>query len=199
MRLRDRLNLDSAEAIGHVIGMIAVFVGVAGLIISIALATEFSIQQNALSDLGDPARDLAYLFNGTAIVTGLLAAIFFAILTRRLENQYQRIGMAVMVVASISLAGVGVFSIGHVLHVLFAVGFFLGLTLGILITGIGDRQSGRPRRAMVAFNLVVLHLLAWGFGYLTLEGVALPETVGALIFGIWILLLVIQRGRDLPP
>lgn len=197
MGLRDRLNHDSAEAIGHVIGMIAVFVGVAGLVLSIALATDFSIQDNALSELGEGDRELAWLFNGTTILAGALAAIFFAILIDRVKNRYQRTGMAIMAIAGVSLAGIGLFPIGHPLHLPVAVIYFVALSLGILMTGYGDRQRDRPLRAMVAFNLVLLHAIAWLFSYLTLEGIALPETVGALIYGIWIILIVIQRGRDL--
>ncbi len=198
MDLRDRLDLDSAEAIGHVIGMIAVFVGVAGLILSIALTTDFSIQDDALSDLGDADQELSWLFNGTVIVAGGLSAIFFTILSNRMNDPYQRAGMVLNAIAGISLLGVGVFPIGHPLHLPVSVLFFIALTLGILVTGYGDRQGARPRRAIVAFNLVLLHVIAWIFGYLMLDGVALPELVGALTFSIWIVLLIIQRGEDLP-
>lgn len=198
MEWRDRLDLDSAEAIGHVVGMIAVFVGVAGLILSIALTTEFSIQNDALSDLGATEQELSWLFNGTLIVAGGLSAIFFGILSTRIENPYQRAGMVLNAIAGVALLGVGVFPIDHPLHLPVSVLFLIALTLGILVTGYGDRQGTRPRRAIVAFNLVLLHVIAWIFGSLMLDGVALPETVGALVFGIWILLLIIQRGEDLP-
>lgn len=193
-----RLDLDSVEAIGHVIGMIAVFVGITGLMLSIGLADDFSIQQDALSDLGDPETDLAWLFNVPVIIAGILAAIFYASLIERFDHRYQRVGTAIMGLSGLALAAVGAFPLGHALHVPVAVVFFVGLTVGILVTAVGDRATGKPMRARVAVNLVGLHILAWAFGWWTLEGIALPELVGALVYAIWTVLLIVQRGRDLP-
>lgn len=198
MELRRRLDLESVEAIGHVLGVVAVFVGITGLMLSIGIAEDFSVRQDALSDLGDPAYEFAWVFNLPLVIAGSLAAIFFATLINRFDHQLQRAGAALMSISGIALAAVGLFPLGHVLHVPVAVLFFVGLTLGILIAGLGDRQEGRGRRAKVAFNLVLLHLLVWGFGVVTLEGIALPELVGALLYAIWILLLIVQRGRELP-
>lgn len=198
MRQRGQFDLDSVEAVGHVIGMIAVFVGVAGVILSMGLAEDFSVRTGALSDLGDPDRGLSWLFNWSLMLTGALATAFFATLINRFDNRYQRVGTAVLTVASASLLAVGIFPIGHAFHLPVSASFFITLTLGVLISGIGDHQVGRIRRSRVAFNLVLLHVIAWAFAYYALDGVALPELVGALVFAIWIILLVIQRGRDLP-
>lgn len=197
MEVRGRLDLDSIEAVGHVIGVIAVFVGIAGLVLSVGLAEDFSIQQGALSDLGATDHELAWLFNGTLILAGALAAVFFASLIDRFDNRFQRIGTALNAVAGVLLLAVGVFPLGHALHAPVAIGFFLALSTGILITGYGDWQAGRPRRARVALNLVLLHALAWVFGIMMLEGIALPELVGALVYAIWVIILVVQRGREL--
>lgn len=198
MHLRGRLDLHSIEAVGHVIGMMAVFTGVAGLIISIGLAVDFSVQQNALSDLGVADGTVAWLFNGTLVVSGALAAVFFGTLVDRFENRYQRIGGVLLALAGLSLLAAGLFPSGHALHLPASVAFFVAITAGILVGGYGDREHGRSRRATIAFNLVLLHVIAWVFGALTLDGSALPALVGGLVYAIWIILLVIQRGRDLP-
>lgn len=198
MEVRRRLDLDSVEAVGHVLGVIAVFVGITGLMLSIGLAEGFSVREDALSELGEPGYEFAWLFNVPITIAGVLAAVFFATLIDRVEARLQRAGMAVMSVAGLALGAVGLFPLGHPLHGPVAIGFFIGLTLGMMLTGLGDRQVGRSRRAKVAFNLVGLHLLAWAFGLTMLEGIALPELVGALAYAIWTLLLVVQRGRDLP-
>ncbi len=198
MDLLRGLDNVSIEAIGHVVGLFAVFVGIAGLMLSIGLADGFSITADSLSSLGTPEHGVAFLFNGTMIITGTLATVFFATLINRFSHQAQRIGTTIMMIASISLAAIGVFPTDHVLHVPVAVLFFVGISVGILITAYGDQQAGRHKRARVALNLILLHVVAWIFGVVTLDGIALPELVGALIYAIWVMLLVVQRGRDIP-
>lgn len=198
MRLRDRIGLDPVESIGHVIGMAAVVVATAGIALSIALAEGFSLQRQALSDLGAPGAPTAWLFNGTLAVAGILAAAFCASLLGRLRNVYQRAGVAALGVASLSLIAVGAFPTGHALHLPAAAGFFVGVTLGLALVGYGDHVGGRPGRSRIALNLALLHVVAWSFAYLTLPGVALPELVGGVALAIWIVVMVIQRGRGLP-
>lgn len=198
MNARGRLDLDAVEAVGHVIGVIAIVGGISGLMLSIGLADDFSIQQDALSELGADDHDTAWLFNTTMIITGILATAFFGALINRLDDGYQRIGTAIMGLAGLGLAGVGLFPLGHGLHVPAAAIFFGGLSIGILVTAYGDHRTGHHRRARVALNLVLLHAVAWIFGIITLEGVALPELVGGLVYGIWVIILIVQRGRELP-
>lgn len=186
---------DAIESIGHVVGIAAVIVAIAGLALSIGIAEDFSLQDNALSDLGDPGVDAAWLFNGTAVLGGLLATIFFMTLIRRLNNVYQRIGVGLFGLAGVSLIGVGLFPLGQPLHLPASAGFFLCVTIGLIVVGYGDRQMGRERRSKIAWNLALLHIIAWAFAYMALEGVALPELVGVAVYGIWILITVVQRGR----
>ncbi len=189
---------DAIESIGHVLGIAGVIVAIAGLALSIGLAQDFSLQENALSDLGGPDVDAPWIFNATVIIGGVFASIFFLTLIRRLSNRYQQIGVGLFLIASLSLVGVGLFPIDHDLHLGMAFGFFLGITLGLIVVGYGDREVGLERRSKIAWNLALLHIIAWSFAYMALDGVALPELVGVVAYGIWILITIIQRGRILP-
>lgn len=193
-----RIDTEAVESIGHVIGMAAVIVGIAGLALSIGLAEDFSLQADNLSDLGDPATDLDWLFNGTIILAGVLSTVFFLTLTGRLPKGSQRLGVGIFAVSGAMLTGIGIFPAGHPLHLPLAGGFFVGVTVGLVAVGYGDRQAGRERRSKISWNLALLHVVAWSFAYVALEGVALPELVGVACFAIWILIVVIQRGRILP-
>lgn len=198
MGARLRIDADAVESIGHVAGVIAVIVGLAGVGLAIVLADGFSLREQALSELGEPGATTEWLFNGTLLVAGVLAAVFCASLLPKLRQPFQRAGVALLGLAGIALAGIGVFPMGHVLHLPVAVAFFVSLTVGLVVAGYGDREHGRARRSRVSFNLALLHILAWSFAYVTLDGIALPELVGGLIFGVWIVIVVIQRGRELP-
>lgn len=193
-----RVDTEAIESIGHVIGIAAVIVGIAGLALSIGLAEDFSLQANNLSDLGDPATALDWLFNGTIILAGVLSTAFFLALTGRLPEGTQRIGVGIFALSGAMLTGVGIFPTGHPLHMPLAGGFFAGVTIGLVVVGYGDRKAGRARRSKISWNLALLHVVAWSFAYVALEGVALPELVGVACYAIWILIVVIQRGRILP-
>lgn len=193
-----RLDADAIESVGHVAGIVAVIVGLAGVGLAIVLADGFSLRDQALSELGEPGASTEWLFNGTLLVAGVLSAVFCVSLLPRLTHARHRGGIAMLGLAGVALAGVGLFPAGSPLHLPFAVAFFSLLTLGLVVTGVADREFGRPMRSRVSLNLALLHVLAWAFAYLTLEGIALPELVGGLTFAVWIVIVVIQRGRDLP-
>lgn len=195
---RFKLDDEAVESLGHVAGVIATVVGLAGVALAIVLAEGFSLREQALSELGQAGASTAWLFNGTLVVAGLLATLFCASLVARLGHTFQRAGVALIGLSGLSLAGIGAFPMGHPLHRPLAIAFFVLLTIGLVVTGYGDREFGRPRRSRVSLNLAIMHVLAWSFAYVTLEGVALPELVGGVIFGVWILIVVIQRGRDIP-
>ncbi len=198
MEPRLRLDGDAVESIGHVAGAIAVLVGLSGLALAIVLTEGFSLREQALSELGRPGANTAFLFNGSLVLAGSLAAVFCLSLIAKLNHGAQRAGVGLLALAGIALACVGLFPMGHALHGPVAVGFFLLLTLGLLVTGYGDREFGRPGRSRVSLNLAVLHVLAWSFAFVALEGIALPELVGGVVYALWIVIVIIQRGRDLP-
>lgn len=197
MDLWERIDTGPIEAVGHVFGIAAVLVATAGLVLSIAFTDQFRLQEHALSDLGAPSADAAWLFNGTVILAGLLALVFCLSIWRQIASRYQRGGVALFALSAVGAIGVGVFPLGHTLHVPAAVMFFVGVTTGLLVSGYADWINDRPRRARVFINLGVLHILAWAFAWWALEGVALPELVGIAAFGLWIIVMVIQRGRVL--
>ncbi|MFP4628470.1 MAG: DUF998 domain-containing protein [Halobacteriales archaeon] len=197
MELRTALDAEAVEALGHVAGIVAAIVGLAGVAMSVVLADGFSPREQALSELGQAGAATAWLFNGSLAVAGTLGAVFAASLLFRLAHPMQRLGVGILGLAALGLAGVGVFPMGEPLHLPAAALFFVGLTVGLVVVGLGDREAGRPMRSRVSLNLAFLHLLAWAFGYATLGGVALPELVGGIVFALWIVIVVIQRGRDL--
>lgn len=198
MEPRLRLDGDAIESIGHVAGAIAVLVGLSGLALAIVLTDTFSLREQALSELGRPGANTALLFNGSLVLSGVLAAAFCASLVAKLNHVAQRAGVGLLALAGLALAGVGLFPMGHALHGPVAVGFFVLLTLGLLVSGYGDREFDRPGRSRVSLNLAVLHVLAWSFAIVALEGIALPELVGGVVYALWIVIVIIQRGRDLP-
>lgn len=193
-----RPDANAIEAIGHVVGMLAVITGTAGLVISIALGVGFSLETDSLSQLAEPASNVSVLFAISLFVTGVLLAIFFATMAPQLPNMRQRQGAGLIGLAGIALAGAAVIPPAQFLHRPLFLGVFLLVTAGLILFGLGDRQAGRPSRSKIALNMAVLHVLAWSFAYVTLDGIALAQVVGFVVLFVWIIILVTQRGRQLP-
>ncbi|MBI4181784.1 MAG: DUF998 domain-containing protein [Candidatus Aenigmarchaeota archaeon] len=150
-------------------GVAAPCLAVAAILAAIVLAPSFHWTQNWLSDLGGtvvpPVRPLAgtpltaAIFNGSLMISGLLAGMF----ARRLLVQERllptRVGAALLLAAAVLLAGVGAFPepAGPV-HYALSVGFFLLSFLAMIALGGAAWISGKRRLALLtgALGLVAL-------------------------------------------
>ncbi len=158
------------------------------------LAPEFSWASNALSDLGAPGAETAWLFNGGLVLAGLLGLPFATALARTARNRIGLLAAGFVVLTLALLAGVGVFPSGHPFHLPVAAGFYLVATLTLWTAGTGDVLAGETRFGLLAIwlaNIQVLQWLAWVTGIRVGPGLAVPEAIGAALFAAW----VIARGR----
>lgn len=161
----------------------------------------FSWANDALSNLGElPVGEsitLSFLtgapefvlFNGGLILTGLVGLPFAWRLWTDAENAFHRLGAVEFAGALIALALIGVFHIPRDPHGAVAITHYL---LGIVFMwtyGTGSVLAGRPRWGLLTIWLGIFHLLAWLVWAAALTGpipgLAIPETVGAAVFGGW--------------
>jgi hypothetical membrane protein len=95
----------------------------------------------------------------------------------------RRIGAVIVAVALVDLALIGVFPTPHGLHGTVSVVFFVGVTLGLIIWGIGDILADRRGRGGVIATAGLFHGVFWVVWFSSIvpyEGVAIPEFVGAV-------------------
>lgn len=171
-------------------GPAAVGIALAGIVASTLLAPWFSWTGNALSDLGARGEATAPLFNWSLIVAGVLGLPFAWRVWRAAETLLRRVGVLVLGASLVSLALVGVFPLPTEPHGPVAVAFFLLFTYGLFLHGSGDVLAGYTRRGLVAIWLGVAHPTAWLLSLVAgLDGIAIPEFAGALVFAAWVLLL----------
>ena len=161
----------------------ATAVAFGAILTSTALAPWFSWTGNALSDLGHHDRATANLFNGGLIVAGLVGATFPLWLVFDTEGLLCRLGAAVVAATLVDLALIGVFPTPHDLHGTVSVAFFVGVTLGLVVWGVGDIAADHRPRGVAIASTGFFHATLWVVWFssaVPYEGVAVPEFVGAV-------------------
>lgn len=163
------------------------FVAILG---SAVITPDFSWAGSALSDLGAPGAETAWLFNWGLILAGLLGAPFAAALALGARTRLDWLVALVLALTLALLSGVGLFPDGHPYHLPVAAGFYLGVTVVLWLDGTARVLSGASRFGLATIWLANVHLLqwlAWATGLRVGPGLAIPETVGAALFAVWVL------------
>jgi len=163
------------------------------IVLATLLSPSFSWTGNALSNLGaqtDVATPVTILvFNGGLVTGGIVGVAFALALYWGSRHVLERVGAVVYAISVLAMAGVGVFPQDQPLHFPMAAGFYLLFTLAFWCYGVGNVRAGQRTRGAVTILLGVVHLLVWvgwvQFVGLLGSGLAIPEIIGALIFGGW--------------
>jgi hypothetical membrane protein len=174
------------------------------ILASTVLEKSFSWNKNALSDIG--VSQLSWLFNSALIVGGLLNLLFALGLSNYLgKTRWLKMGVSLIVVSSISLALVGVFTEDYsFIHALVALGYLLLAPSGLICIGWGEKNH---RIGKVSFVLGITALLAiLGLPIITFVaklqvGFAVPEFFESLVLSIWtfwVSLKLIQNKINTP-
>jgi hypothetical membrane protein len=162
----------------------ATVVAFGAILTATTVAPWFSWTENALSDLGHHERATANLFNGGLIAAGFVGAVFPLWLAFDKDGFLRRLGAVVVAVTLIDLALIGFFPTPHDLHGTVSVVFFVGVTLGLIVWGIGDIRDDRRLRGGTIAATGFFHGVFWVVWFSSIvpyEGVAIPEFVGAVV------------------
>lgn len=169
-------------------GIIASTLPLITIYASTVLEKSFSWSKNALSDIG--VSHTAWLFNSTLIVGGILNLLFAIGLRNYLgKTKWLKIGVTLLIVSSISLSLVGVFTENYnIIHALVALGYLLLAPLGLICIG---RVEERKQFGKVSLVSGIIGLLAiFGIPIITFVanlqiGFAIPEFAESLVLSIW--------------
>jgi hypothetical membrane protein len=163
--------------------VVATIVAFGAILTTTTVAPWFSWTGNALSDLGHHERATSNIFNGGLIVAGLIGAAFPLWLTFEADGVLRRLGAAIVAVTLVDLALIGFFPTPHDLHGTVSVVFFVGVTLGLIVWGIGDIRDDRRLRGGTVAATGFFHGVFWVVWFSSIipyDGVAIPEFVGAV-------------------
>jgi hypothetical membrane protein len=158
------------------------------ILASTVLEESFSWNRNALSDIG--VSHLAWLFNGALVIGGLLNLLFAVGLRSFIDKiVLLKMGVSLIMVSSISLTLVGVFTENYSsIHVLVALGYLLLTPLGLICIG-GREMSLQIGKVSLVLGISAL-LTILGLPIITFVanlqmGFAVPEFMESLVLSIW--------------
>lgn len=175
--------------------LIAVTVTVGCILLAAVLSPEFAWRENALSNLGVTWTDAgtsttAVLFNG-GLVTGGTIGVMVTVSALRWSTRRDDQTVLALAGAALALMGlVGVFQQGEMLHFPVAIGFFLLVSLTLWVDGGLLYRAGWRRRGLVVAAAGTANIAVWVVWFAAVEnpseGLAIPELVGAVVFGGWL-------------
>ena len=187
--------MESTERYCAAAGVVSVALTLAAIAGAVVAAPSFTLADNALSDLGQPGNAAAtpvttLLFDGGLIAGGVVGLPFAAVLWRGERHWLARSAAVPFVGALLGMAGVGLFPAGQPLHVPAALTLYLGSMVAMGLDGLGTARSDLSRRAAGTFGLLALHVSGWWWwargGPVLRPGLAIPELLGAGVFGAWV-------------
>jgi hypothetical membrane protein len=159
------------------------------------LSSWFSWNTNALSEMG--LGEQAALFNSAMLIGGALNLLFAVGLRQYLnEERWTLAGVVLIIVSSVSLALVGVFTINYlVMHGIAAFGYFVLAPAGFFLIGLGTKE--RPIKNLsfacgivALFAILVLPVLILALPFRV--GFAVPELIESLVISCWTLPMSIR-------
>jgi hypothetical membrane protein len=176
-------------------GALAAVVTIGCTLVATLVSPSFAWRENALSNLGVTATDAGttltvVLFNGGLIVGGLLGLVFCALLYRVASGRVHRTVAGLLSLTLVLMALVGVFPQGTAPHFPVASGFYLMITISLWVDALAWRTAGNGEwavRSALAGSTNILMWLVWVAAG-TPWGLAVPEIIGAVIFGTWVTL-----------
>ncbi len=180
--------MNRSRTIPELSGLSAPIVTFGAILVATLISPNFSWTRNALSDLGAAGASTAWLFNGGLILGAILALPFIWGLWTRRENKFDSVGTAVLLISLVAMGFVGVFTEGTDLHFPMALTFYAGLTYALFFLGSGRIVADERMLGLGSIWLAVIHItswILWAAGIRLGSGLAIPESVGALILIVW--------------
>ncbi len=177
--------------LASILGVLAGVWSVTSILIAISVSPWFNWISNALSDLG--VSSAALIFNQGLIVSGFFAFIFALSHFKSVRSSIGgRVGTGFLVLASISLIGIGVFTEDYSPHhFVFSVLFFVFVLFAFLSYGAGCLFEMKCRWLglyCIVFGLI--GVVAWALP--VWSGVAIPEAITAFPAAFFISVLGVR-------
>ncbi len=180
-------------------GLIAPIISLSSILISVVMIADFSWQANDLSDMGVSATP--NLFNAGLIVTGVLSGIFALGVAHWIgSDRSAHIGSAALIIGSFDVAVIGVITEAYgPWHFWVSAAYFVLVPIGYIFLSRNLWRKGKKIASSlsIAAGLTVLIMMALRKVLTHDGGVAVPETLSAMITNAWTLGLALMLRLEL--
>jgi len=177
--------------LGSVLSLVMVFAAT-------VISPWFRWDTNALSELG--VGEVSLVFNSAVVIGGVLNFIFALGVRKYLsERRVVRIGAALVMLSSVCLAFVGIFTVAyHFAHAIVSLGYFVSAPTGFILIGLGTERDTIRTLSIVTGIAALLAILILPMIFLVVPfkvGFAVPEMIEALILAAWIVFMGVRLLR----
>jgi len=183
---------SSCRRLERLSGPVAAVVAIGSILLATALSATFTWWASALSDLGTVGTT-AWLFNGGLVIGSVVGLPYGWALWTAAADWLGGIRAATFVAALLSMAGVGLFPSGEMLHFPFAIGFFLLCAFTEVADGIARFGLTTGKLSMIVGISSIAIWPLWTGWLAPGSGIAIPEFIGAVLFCLWITALSPER------
>lgn len=170
-------------------GLIAAILAWIVIAVSISQNPWFNIFEHALSDLGDLAKaNKPWIYNVGLIIVGIITCIYSLYLTYASSSKVHTFASALIFVAGIFLALIGIFPSGTKPHTFVSTWFFIQMWLALVISLIGMVLDRRTVYSVVLGLISIIGPLgALSFKW---PSIALLEVYGIILIDIYLIVLL---------
>ena len=177
--------------LGSVLSLVMVFAAT-------VISPWFRWDTNTLSELG--VGEVSLVFNSAVVIGGVLNFIFALGVRKYLsERRVVRIGAVLIMLSSVCLAFVGVFTIEyHFAHAIVSLGYFVSAPIGFIMIGWGTERETIRTPSIVTGIAALLAILILPMIFLVMPfkvGFAVPEMIEALILAAWMVFMGVKLLR----
>ncbi len=174
--------------VGSILTLVMVFVAT-------IISPWFRWDTNALSEMG--IGEVSLIFNSAMIIGGFFNFLFALGIREKLGVEgLRKHGVALIMLGSVSLALVGVFTVSYpILHGIFALGTFILPPTGFILIGFSSKQSTMKKFSIITGIAALMTILILPLILLILPfnvGFAVPEIIEGLIVAAWIITMGIK-------
>lgn len=169
-------------------GVLALAIGWLTIILSISVNPWFSLERNALSDLGAVGRENAWIFNSGLVVAGVVAALYSIYLLKAARDKLETLASAIFLMSSIHLILIGLYPEGTYPHLFASYWFFLSAGFAVLLFGAAllikrDLFLGASFVLISAIGFAGAALIPW-------PSIGSVEVFAIMLLSIWAILML---------
>lgn len=181
-------------------GLIGLVIFYGSVLLAVTLSPSFRWTASALSDLGAVGTQLAWIFNGGLILSGLFFIVFAYGVFIDSVHWIESIGALVIALVYFLSILVGIFPYPTPLHGPLALIQFLSIPVGLWIYGIGNvfRGASRLGAVTIGFGIVALVANGWVLAVAVFEagsGLAIPELAVTIPLDTWAIITIWRFWR----